>query len=141
MAEITMLTVANRAEIQNGNLYGLGIGWNWTFCPVPPMSLVVRTHVSPSRMSLGDLTWNFVLSDADGQPVDVPLAMNFEYHAGATMPNGSYPGAEIPLWAIFHFAPIDLKPGRYQWRVTFDDAAATYPFTVVDPASTITSGS
>lgn len=139
MAEITMLTVANRAEIQNGNLYGLGMGWNWTFRPVPPLSLVVRTHVSPSRMSLGDLTWNFVLSDADGAPVDVPLAMNFEYHAGATLPNGSYPGVDVPLWAIFHFAPIDLPEGRYQWRVTFDDATAEYPFSVVNaPAASST---
>ena len=135
MAEITMLTVANSAEIMNGNLYGLGIGWNWTTSPAPPMVLIARTNISQGRMDSGDMTWTCELQDSDGRPVNQPIQPNSLFYASATMPNGSYPGVEVPVWSLFYFPVLELPPGRYQWRVSCDDAVKEYGFTVVDPAS------
>jgi hypothetical protein len=132
MTEISLVTVAKSAEVVAGTLYGLGIGWNWTPTPTPPIVLVVRADVPGSRLAGQELPITFALEDSDGRPV--PHGEPWVTVSDSpTLPDGQYVGVGVPLWMLVYFPPLDLAPGRYQFRVTCDDAERSYAFSVVAP--------
>lgn len=135
MSEIVFLMVANHAEIQNGNLYALGLGWNWCLRPVPTSFVVARALVAPARLE-EELTWNFTLVDADGGVCSLPPEAEFTWQAAGTSLDGVYPGTQVLVWATLRVPAFDLAPGRYQWQLEFDGEQATYPFTVIDQPTT-----
>ncbi len=127
--EISMLMTANSAEVREGNLYGLGMGWNWCQTPTPPCALVFCTLTTPSRVLAGPIEWQISLEDADGRVI-------FATQAGGQLDIPSTPGtqdtgAEIPYWSILPLNSMDLAPGRYAFRVRCDEAERSFAFRVV----------
>lgn len=133
MANISMLAVCRYAEVVDGNLYALGLGWNWCWNPSPPLVVVARIETPEWRLAHGTLSWTLTLEDADAHQVDTPLKVEAEHIVAPATPDGTYPGVEVPIWSLFRVGSMDLEPARYQWRVTVDDEAATYAFAVVEP--------
>lgn len=133
MSEITMLAPARSAEIVHGLLFTLGMGWNWCFTPTPPTTLVVRADLTPSRLEDPELTWTLSIEDEDGQVLDIPMEVGFQWAPTATLPDGAYPGVEVPVWGMFYLGSMPLPEGRYRWRVSIDNAVATCGFTVIAP--------
>jgi len=116
----------------HGNISALSLGWNWCWTPTPWHDVVVRLLVTPSRFHSGDFSGELQLEDADGH--SVPLTADYpiekQEFAGGTIPEGISASVDLPVWSIFRVPPLDLKPGRYQWRFTSDGEVATYPFEV-----------
>ena len=135
MTAITMLTPARSAEVVHGLLFALGMGWNWCFTPTPPTTLIARVELPRHRLEDPDLTWTLSIEDEDGQVLDHPMEVGFQWAPTATLPDGDFPGVEVPVWGMFYIGPIPLSPGRYRWRVAADGTDATCAFTVIDPAS------
>lgn len=134
MTEFRMFTVANSAEIVNGNLYAMGAGWNWTFSPTSPMVLIARTEVPISRMQSGEITWTIHLEDEDGHVLDAAVPPpSVSWQVSSTLPNGeNAPGVPIPSWTLFSFDSMELPPGRYTWKIECEEAVSSYTFTVVE---------
>lgn len=130
MAEISVLAVANSAEILDGNLYALGMGWTWGRTPTPPMSIVAGIIIPPSRLAAGDVPSAVVLEDADGRELwsaTWVTPANIE----VSLPESGGVDVDRTMWAVFSVAPMPLVPGRYQFRAMCDDAVRTYAFAVI----------
>ena len=133
MAEVSIFTIGDYADIQNGNLYGMGIGWNWCYEAVPPLTLIARVLVAPSRLEAGNVSWVFSLIDSDGRAQAFPDDGKWSAVPSPTTSDGAFPGADVPLWILHRLPGFTLSPDRYQWRLDVDGATAAYPFTVVSP--------
>jgi hypothetical protein len=131
MTDITMLMTANSAEIVNGNLYGMGLGWNWILAPTPPLLVVACTLTAPSRMQAGEMKWVFTLENADGETLET---VEVSGRADGIVPDGpGGPGTEVPIWSLIRFSAVGLPVGRYQVRAVCDDSHKTLAFTVIEP--------
>ena len=118
-----LLVDAAQAD-QSGKAHALGIGWNVTGTPTPPMALLILIevgwHEANQRHSL-----RAELQDEDGHPVliasdtgeDTRVVIQAEYEVGR--PPGSVPGVPLNMPIVFNIGGgIPLVAGRrYRWQV------------------------
>jgi hypothetical protein len=110
------LLLAHFAEIQSGQLYALGLGWT-EIGPDPNLFAIA---------ALVEVTWEetnrrhqlqFVIVDADGQPVQVPTPTGdqpFQIQADFDVgrPPGVAPGRSFIVPVAINVPPLPLQPGR-----------------------------
>lgn len=118
-----ILTDAAQAD-QFGKAHALGIGWNVTGTPTPPMALLmlveVDWHEANQRHSI-----LAELRDADGRPVSIngdasaPATVRIEGEYEVGRPPGSVPGVPLSIPIVFNIGGgIPLVQGRrYRWHV------------------------
>jgi hypothetical protein len=121
--DITLI-LADSAEVDPGigKAHALGMGWNQTSTPTPPMALVFMLDVDWGQTNL-PFNIDITLEDDDGQNVLVqtpsgmaPLAIHAEGEVGR--PPGTPAGTKIrmPL-TITISSGITLVPGHsYSWK-------------------------
>lgn len=116
------LLLADSAQVSEGKVHALGLGWTTTQLPTPPMSVVLLLDADWSSTAT-DIDVLLELVDADGRAVEVPgphggtpLSAQLTAHCGhSARPAGS--PTRVPI--VVNFPPgLPLSPGqRYQWRV------------------------
>jgi hypothetical protein len=131
MTEIRLLMTANYAEVQDGNLYALALGWNWTRSPVA-LVMVCRVEAPESTLA-ADQPATLQIQDSDGLVIHRPKA-RCEMHPSPVSASGAPPtGVEQPVWLIIKCDPLELDPGRYVFQLEYDGQVAAYPFTIEAP--------
>ena len=128
--DISLVMTANGAEVRDGNLYALGMGWNWCQSPTPPFTLVVCTLIPEARTTAGPVEWTVILEDADGQPL-ATMTTDGGLLEASLSPGTRGSGVEIPFWTLLPFGSMELPAGRYTFRVRCDDAERTFAIRVV----------
>lgn len=118
-----LLVDAAQAD-QSGKAHALGIGWNVTGTPTPPMALLVLIEIDWHEANQRH-TVSAILQDEDGQAIMVPdddgrptpVRINADYEVGR--PPGSVPGVALNVPIVFNIgAGIPLEKGRrYRWHV------------------------
>jgi hypothetical protein len=117
--------VADSAQVVEGKVFALGLGWSNTATPTPPHSLVILLDVDWNETN-HQFQMRAELVDSDMQPVTVQTPMGEQAIAlEALMEVGRPPGhphgtpVRVPFAATF--GPLVLQPGtRYEWRVSID---------------------
>jgi hypothetical protein len=129
--------VADSAEVINGKVYCLGLGWSDVGTPTPPHALVVFVDIDWTETNQR-FAFKAELVNSDGQAVTIqtevgeqPVAIEGELEAGR--PVGVPHGTPVRIAVAASFGPLALVRGtRYEWRVTIDgqhDEAWTEGFT------------
>ncbi|MCG7284947.1 hypothetical protein MHY85_03040 [Cellulomonas sp. ACRRI] len=120
------LLLADAAQEAMGKVHSLGLGWNTTGTPTPPMAVVVLLDVGWDETNR-DIELLLELVDADGHPVTVPgpfgdQPLNVTAQTQAGRPPGLPAGSEVRIPLTVNIGPgLPLVAGqRYEWRATLD---------------------
>lgn len=119
-----VILLADAAQSESGKTHALGLGWNVTGLPTPPMALVVLIDVPWNETNTKHkLTIDLV--DADGKVVSLgqgplgaeTLHLEAEFEAGR--PPGIPPGSPIRSELAINIGPgLPLVPGQnYEFRM------------------------
>jgi hypothetical protein len=115
--------LADAAEVSNGKLYALGMGWNVTG-PGPSRSAIVAIFEVPWDRANMKHRFAFELLDADGNAVTVedggpPIRLDGEFGVGR--PPDVKPGTPFNVPLAVNIDPFPLMPGqRFVWRLSID---------------------
>jgi hypothetical protein len=139
------LFLADSAQVSEGKLHALGIGWSHTSSPMTgPSALGIIFHV-PWDETNRRTRWTLDLLDADGKAIQIPdgrggtQGIHVENDLEVGRPPGIKPGSAINVPFAIVFPPLALPPdSRFEWvlRVESKDwraAFATRPNT--DPTA------
>ncbi len=125
-----ILCDSSAVDSKTGKVHMLGAGWSEVGTPTPPGSVVVLLQIPWDRANqpLGvDLT----LCDADGRPVEFPGGrINVHANLEVGRPPGTTPGTPLHHPFELKYPPLELAPGRYQWRLTVGGDTAVQGFNV-----------
>lgn len=118
--------LANSAQIYEGLVSALGIGWSQSYSPTMPYALVLIIQVPWDRTD-HQHNLKVKLVDSDGRnPADshgkrrvVEVRAQFAVGRPAGLPAGS----DVETSETIQIAPMDLAPGQYEWRVEINDEA------------------
>ncbi len=135
MPQIEILTLANHAEVQNGLLYLMGVGWDTVTRSYKEGAKPQPQHFSIAVSVL--LSWaehnqrhEMVISveDEDGHHKLMEASANIE----VGRPPGKVPGSDsrspLVVTGLLQFP----KPGGYRVRATIGDEQRDYAFRVID---------
>ena len=115
------LMLADAAQVAGGKLYVLGGGWSVLYAPAS-FAIALKIEV-PWTQGEDTHELRMELLDEDGQVVlgleDKPL-ITIESTFRTGVPDGIKPGTPIDAVAAFPIPPLQLQPGRYEWRLTID---------------------
>ncbi len=111
------LLLAHSAEVQQGLLYALGVGWT-QFGPGPaPFAVAALVEVTWEETNR-PYRFEIVFEDADGLPLLVPtpagdqqIRIGADFVAGRP-PDGA-PGTSFTLPVAIPMAPVPFPPGRH----------------------------
>ena len=128
-----LLITADCATISEGKLNMLGAGWTRISSGPVDFSVVIRLEV-PWSMTNQNIPWALTLIDQDGYPyIPSPesgeLLIQGEVHVGRPDNLAHGTSLEVPMVMPFHQLP--LRVGTLEWRFTFAEVVAKYPFEVV----------
>lgn len=130
------MLLADSAQAANGKLYILGGGWSVTGPAPAPTAIAIKFEV-PWDAANRRHKIRIELNDSDGHPVTLPgptgpQPMKIEATLEVGRPAGIAPGTPLDFPFAANLGPIQLHPGRYEWRCTIEgaDASATCAFTV-----------
>jgi hypothetical protein len=129
--EVTLL-LADAAQIGDGKLHLLGVGWDATNSQAP---FAVAALVSvPWDMTNQKIDLKLELIDEDGHAVNFPgtedpLVLAGEIEVGR--PAGVPAGSSLQGPFAWGFGPMGLTPGRYTWTLTVGEVTARRSFTVI----------
>ena len=119
----------------NGKIHMLGAGWSTIGSPMGPTAVAALINVPWDRTN-EKIALELVLLSADGQMVllagpmgDQPLQVTSEIEVGR--PPGVVVGTPIPVPFSMNVGPLQLSPGRYEWRLTLGGESFSAPFTVI----------
>lgn len=140
-----ILCDAAQADAATGKLHMLGAGWTWITTPLPPHAVAVMVQVPWDRTN-ERMALELDLLTADGVPVvqpgptgPDPVRVRAEMEAGR--PAGIDRGSPISLVFAVNVGPLQLLPGRHEWRATIDGQTFAESFQVVArPPGVIGSG-
>jgi hypothetical protein len=135
--KVTML-LADYAVVSDGKLTVVGGGWSQTG-PEPASFGIGLLIQVPWDQANTRHAFSVELLDSDGVPIgfesdeesDQVVAFGGEFEVGR--PPGLKPGTPLDFPVAVNSTPLPLEPGRYEWRLTIDDASRedwTLPFTV-----------
>ena len=122
-----VLLLANAADQPPGNVMisALGIGWSMTSSPTAPSALLLFIKVPWGETNVKHQI-ALSLVDGDGRPAlmnDEPVHVEIEFEAGR--PPGLVRGQSIDWAHALNLPPLELRPGRYVWRLTLDGEPKT----------------
>jgi hypothetical protein len=129
-----LLCDASTVDPATGKVHMLGAGWSQVGTPTPPGSVVVLLQIPWDRAN-EPLAVELTLCDADGRPVDLPggpISVRANLEVGR--PAGARPGEPMHHPFELKYPPLELPPGRYEWRLTVAGDIAVRGFTVRPPA-------
>lgn len=116
------LFLADSAQVSDGKIHALGIGWTQTSSPVSaPSAVGIILHV-PWGETNRKIKWTLDLIDADGKPILLqtgpesfaPVHMESELEVGR--PAGVKHGSSINVPFAVNVGPMPLKPdGKFEW--------------------------
>lgn len=120
----------------SGKVHMLGAGWSVTGTPTAPQAVVVMLKIPWDRTNQR-ITLRLQLMDSDGRIVrlDGPegqQAIEMEHEIEAGRPAGLAPGSMIDASFALNVQPMPLPPGRYEWRLHYDDVDVVSSFQVID---------
>ena len=124
--------LADAAQIGDGKLHLLGVGWDATTGETP---FAVAALVSvPWDMTNQKIELKLELIDEDGRSVpfpgtEEPLVLAGEIEVGR--PAGVAAGSALQGPFAWGFGPLGLVPGRYTWTLTVGETTARRSFTVI----------
>jgi hypothetical protein len=132
------MLLADYAVVSEGKLTIVGGGWS-QIGPEPSSIGIGLLIQVPWDQANTPHSFSVELVDSDGNPVvlegpedeDQPVAFGGEFEVGR--PPGLKPGTPLDFPVALNATPLPLEPGRYEWRLTIDDASRedwTLPFTV-----------
>ncbi len=130
-----ILCDSSAIDAKTGKVHMLGAGWSEVGTPTPPGAVVVLFQVPWDRANQ-PLAVQLSLCDADGRPAQFPggpIGVNANLEVGR--PPGTRPGTPISQPFELKYPPLNLQPGRYEWRLTVADDLAVRGFTVHPPRS------
>lgn len=121
------MLLADFAQVSDGKLTVVGGGWSRTGPEPLPFAIALlvlvpwdqanRKHVM--RLELVDSDGNPVLVEGEqGEEAAVVFFDDLEFEVGR--PAGVKPGTPLDLPLAINSAPLQLDPGRYEWRLTID---------------------
>jgi hypothetical protein len=122
--KVTML-LADAAQAVEGKLFVLGGGWSVTGPQPVPSGIAIKIEV-PWNDANRNHSWELVLTDADGRPVEAPtpagvqqVRVNGNFEVGR--PPGVMEGTPLDGPLAINFGPIPLPPAsRFMWRLWID---------------------
>lgn len=123
------MLLADAAQNVNGKLYILGGGWTVTRTPTPPMAVAIKLEI-PWGSANQPLPWTLHLQDADGSRGVMTDGSEVLIRGVDEVgrPPGLVPGTPIDSAIVASFGPLDLSPGRYEWRFEIDGAMESCGF-------------
>lgn len=136
------LVLANSAEASpNGLIHALGLGWDQTFTPTPPMAIVVMLRV-PWDLTNTQLPLEITLIDEDGHepllgqdPAGNPAPVKIQTDLEVGRPPGVKPGSSLPVNQVLNLGPgLPLMPKRYEWKLTVSGGHVASHTFVASPA-------
>ena len=111
------LLLAHSAEVQNGLLYALGVGWTQIGPGPAPFAVAAIVEVTWEETNR-PYRFEIVFEDADGPPLlvptpagDQPLRIGADFVAGR--PPDAAPGTSFTLPVAIPMAPVPFPPGRH----------------------------
>ncbi|MFE2995026.1 DUF6941 family protein [Nocardia sp. NPDC059246] len=113
--------IADTAQIDaSGKVHVLGLGWNQTTTPTPPMALVVMIVADAEESIGGEISLTGMLLDENDEIAafgDGDDRQGLAFHTSLTGVTKAGRG-----FAVLNIGPgVPLKPGRYTWQVQVDD--------------------
>ncbi|MGY1948637.1 DUF6941 family protein [Nocardia asiatica] len=126
--------VADSAQVDpSGKVHALGLGWNATITPTPPMALVLFFELELGESPQSKYRLSGKLVDADGKqqltpnekPVQfaVEMTSNLSEETTAHVVSEKDPPDRIP--AVIPIPQgLQLKPGRYDWIIAIEEPEA-----------------
>lgn len=117
--------VADSAEVVNGKVYALGLGWDNISTPTPPHAVVILLDVEWTETNR-QFHMRAELVDQDMQPVVIPTPLGeqpiaIEARLEVGRPPGLPHGTSVRVPFAAGVGPLSLTPGhRYVWRVAID---------------------
>jgi hypothetical protein len=141
--KVTML-LADYAQVADGKLIVIGGGWSLTGPDPTPFGIALLIQV-PWDQANQQHSLRLELLDADGVPVnaeaedggDQPIVFLDDTQFEVGRPPGIKPGTPLDFPLALNSAPLQLEPGRYEWRLSIDGVADEdwrLAFTVRDTA-------
>lgn len=134
------LSLANSAEAApNGLIHALGLGWDQTSTPTPPMAIVLMLRV-PWDLTNKPLPIEIKLIDEDGyepllgqDPAGNPAPIMIQTELEVGRPAGVKPGSSLPVNQVLNLGPgLPLVPKRYEWKLTVSgEHIASHTFVAV----------
>jgi hypothetical protein len=134
--------VTDSAEVVNGKVYALGLGWDNTGTPTPPHAVVILLDVDWTETNQ-QFQMRAELVDQDMQPVTIPTPLGeqpiaIEARLEVGRPPGLPHGTPVRVPFAAGVGQLNLTPGqRYEWRVTINgqhQEGWSESFTVRGPA-------
>jgi hypothetical protein len=122
------LFLADSAQVAEGKLHALGIGWSHTSSPMSgPSAVGIIFHVSWDETNRR-IRWTLDLLDADGNPVQIPdgaggtQGIHVENDPEVGRPPGIKPGSAINVPFAIVLPPFALPPdNRFEWVLRVDN--------------------
>lgn len=132
------LILCDAAQAESGKVHMLGAGWSFTTSPTAPHAVAVLMKVPWDRAN-ERLALRLFLLDSDGNGVAFmgpdgpsrPIGTEAEVEVGR--PPGIAPGSMLDASFAITMPSLPLRPGRYEWRLSFADQDFAAPFTVMAP--------
>lgn len=117
-----------------GKIHMLGAGWTIVGTPTPPHGVAILVKIPWDRAN-EKIRMRLHLLDPDGKAVheqdqDKPIEVTAELEAGR--PPGVAKGSPLSSGLAVNVAPMNLTPGRYEWRLEIGETQYAEPFQVVD---------
>lgn len=137
MDDVVLLLANSAEQSPGGTISALGIGWSLVTTPTPPAALILLVKVPWDQTNVKHVAV-LHLVDADGETVSLgpdivrtaPLRIDIEFETGR--PPGLARGTAIDWAQSINIGSLPLPSGRYEWRLTIDEAhAGRRPFTVI----------
>lgn len=122
------LFLADSAQVSDGKLYALGIGWTLTSSPLSAPSAVGMILRVPWSETNRKIRWSLDLLDADGKAVQLqtapgtlsPIHMENELEVGR--PAGIKHGSSINVPFAVNVGPMPLPPDTtFVWVLKVED--------------------
>ncbi|WP_194813752.1 hypothetical protein [Nocardia sp. XZ_19_385] len=128
-----LVLLADSAQVAaGGKVHALGLGWNETVSPTPPMALVMFLESEPGERLDDEVRITGALVDGSGEPAQQKSLGALQFQTSLQV------GADADrAIAVVNFGPgIPLEPGSYAWVLSAEEAgiSSRVPFTVQSTA-------
>lgn len=118
---------------QTGKLHMLGAGWTAMRSPIPPHAVAIMVKIPWDRANQ-KIHLVVSLLTGDGKPVQIgPERSQIRQEADIEVgrPPGIAHGTMLPASLAINVPPLQLPPGRYEWRLEIAETQVAESFQVI----------